>query len=282
MPKSKRGFEPRVAGPEPRRLSASSSAGASISPPSYGIEFADRSGSSLRPGSGGDRMPSGLQTRMEDAFGTDLSSVRIHQGPKAETIGARAYTRGSDIYFAPGQYGPHERAGQELLGHELVHVVQQAQGQVASVQAKGAVTINSDPSLEREADALGSLAARGERVHVGGSSTRTSGSRSGSVGDVVQPAFTAKRALGRYGKWAMLGPAFHMHIFFEDNGDPQNIGFMGQVGLGQDAFDDDLYDKVQTGLDDARMREAVKAVGDPGAYSLGDNNCKDYVAKVMT
>jgi hypothetical protein len=252
----------------------------SLPPPAYGVSFADRQTSSLRPGSGGDRMPTALQTHMENAFATDFSRVRVHQGPKAESIGARAYTRGNDIYFAPGQYSPHDRGGQALLGHELVHVVQQGQGRVASIQAKGAVTINSQPALEHEADVLGSLAARGERVHVGGTSTRSGGARTGSTGDVVQPAFTAKRALARMGKWTMMGPLHHLHIFFEDGKDPSNIGFMGKGGLGQDALDDS-YTKVLTGLDDARVRDAVKAVGDPGVYSLGSNNCQDYVGSVL-
>jgi hypothetical protein len=153
---------------------------------------------------------------------------------------------------------------------------------VASVQAKGGVTINSDPSLEREADALGSLAARGERVHVGGASSRIGGaSRIGSAPDVMQPAYTAKRALGRGGKGWMMGPAYHMHIFFEDASEPTNIGFMGKQGLGQDAWDETIYEKVETGLNDAKMRDAVTAVGDPGAYSLLGNNCQSYVTKVM-
>jgi hypothetical protein len=93
--------------------------------------------------------------------------VRVHEGDAAASVGARAFTQGTDLHFAPGEYQPQEAGGQELLGHELAHVVQQSQGKVgATTQAKGlggeAVLVNDDPSLEREADEQGARAARGE------------------------------------------------------------------------------------------------------------------------
>jgi hypothetical protein len=101
---------------------------------------------------------------MEAAFGTDFAQVRIHEGPQAEAVGALAYTQGTDIHFAAGQYQPGSQRGQELLGHELTHVVQQSQGRVqATTQASG-VDINADASLEREADELGARAARRDEV----------------------------------------------------------------------------------------------------------------------
>lgn len=87
--------------------------------------------------SSGSPLPGPVRHRMETAFGTDFSAVRIHQGPQAAMLGAQAYTTGSDIHFAPGQYDPHSGAGQQLLGHELAHVVQQKQGRVGL--AKGLV-----------------------------------------------------------------------------------------------------------------------------------------------
>lgn len=117
----------------------------------------------------GQAMPAAVQAKMEHAFGADFSAVRIHQSDQATAVGALAYTQGSDIHFAPGQYDPHGPQGQALLGHELTHVVQQSQGRVrASTQAKG-LPVNEDPALEREADVLGERAARGEQVSVPGS-----------------------------------------------------------------------------------------------------------------
>lgn len=119
------------------------------------------------PSRGGSPMPAEVRARMERAFGADFSAVRVHQGDHAAAIGAQAYTRGTDIHFAPGKYDPSSTAGQELLGHELTHVVQQSQGRVnATVQKKG-VAINDDAALEHEADQLGARAARGEAVHGG-------------------------------------------------------------------------------------------------------------------
>lgn len=59
-------------------------------------------------------MPAAVQAKMENAFGSDFSGVRIHEGPQADAIGAQAYTQGTDIHFAPGQYAPNDQAGQEL------------------------------------------------------------------------------------------------------------------------------------------------------------------------
>ncbi|HEX7842138.1 MAG TPA: DUF4157 domain-containing protein [Kofleriaceae bacterium] len=116
------------------------------------------------PSAGGSSqsMPADVRAKMEGSLGADFSAVRIHEGPQAAAMGALAYTQGTDIHFAPGQYQPSSQAGQELLGHELTHVVQQSQGRVNTTrQAKG-VAINDDPGLEHEADVMGARAARGE------------------------------------------------------------------------------------------------------------------------
>lgn len=113
---------------------------------------------------GGAAMPEEVRAKMEAAFGAEFSSVRIHEGSHAEAVGAAAYTQGTDIHFAPGQYQPTSQRGQELLGHELTHVVQQSQGRArATTQASG-VDINDDTLLEREADEMGARAARGDAL----------------------------------------------------------------------------------------------------------------------
>lgn len=138
------------------------------------------------PSGGGQALPEDVRAKMDAAFGFDFSSVRIHEGEHAAELGALAYTQGSSIHFAPGQYAPHSERGQELLGHELAHVVQQAQGRVqATAQAKGAA-LNDDAGLEREADELGARAARGEQVSGGGSYTASIiGERTGE-GEAMQ------------------------------------------------------------------------------------------------
>lgn len=104
-------------------------------------------------------IPDAVKQRMEDSFGTDFSSVRVHpESSKAPDVGALAYTQGTDIHFAPGQFKPDTSAGQQLLGHELTHVVQQAEGRVQPTTEIGGMSVNDDVSLEHEADVLGARA----------------------------------------------------------------------------------------------------------------------------
>jgi hypothetical protein len=107
---------------------------------------------------GGRSLPDGVRGKMEAALGADFSAVRVHVGPQAERIGAVAFTMGSDIYFAPGRFQPNTVQGQQLLGHELAHVVQQRQGRVRNPMGSG-VAVVQDRALEAEADRLGHRAA---------------------------------------------------------------------------------------------------------------------------
>ncbi|MEZ4589764.1 MAG: DUF4157 domain-containing protein [Chloroflexota bacterium] len=78
---------------------------------------------------GGQPMEDSIRQPMEQAFGADFSDVRIHTDAQAhnlnEAIQARAFTTGNDIYFKEGEYSPSNTAGQELLAHEITHVIQQ-------------------------------------------------------------------------------------------------------------------------------------------------------------
>lgn len=81
--------------------------------------------------SGGQPLPESARSFFEPRFGRDFSDVRIHTGPRADeaasSINAEAFTVGSDIAFASGNYEPGTTAGKELLAHELTHVVQQGE-----------------------------------------------------------------------------------------------------------------------------------------------------------
>jgi hypothetical protein len=94
-----------------------------------------------------------LKTDMEDHFNTDFSNVRVHtESSKAGEVGALAYTQGTEMYFAPGQFQPGTSRGKQLLGHELTHVVQQREGRVTPTGQIDGTLINNDPTLEKEAD----------------------------------------------------------------------------------------------------------------------------------
>src|SRR6056297_1850296 len=114
-------------------------------------------------------MPNDVQSKMENSFGEDFSDVNIHKDSEnAPSLGALAYTQGNDVHFAPGQYDPSSQKGQELLGHELSHVVQQREGRVKpTTQGKG-MPVNTDPALEKEADEQGKQAAQGKMADVKG------------------------------------------------------------------------------------------------------------------
>lgn len=80
---------------------------------------------------GGQKLDQGLQRSMGKAMGTDFGGVRIHTDATSDrinqTIQAKAFTTGSDVFFRQGQYNPGTKSGQQLIAHELTHVVQQGQ-----------------------------------------------------------------------------------------------------------------------------------------------------------
>ncbi|MCE9579848.1 MAG: DUF4157 domain-containing protein, partial [Deltaproteobacteria bacterium] len=114
---------------------------------------------------GGSRLSGGVLQKMNSAFAQDFGGVGIHtdatSAEACRAMGAQAFTVGSDVYFDQGKFDPGSREGQQLLGHELTHVVQQGGGRAAGAQARLAVGASDDP-LEQEADAMGDKAAAGE------------------------------------------------------------------------------------------------------------------------
>lgn len=97
-------------------------------------------------------LPAALRARMEALFGTSFASVTIHTGPEPASVGATAFAFGERLYFAPGVFDPATGAGEDVLVHELVHVVQQRQSRAAGLP--GQVAILDDPGLEAEAEAI--------------------------------------------------------------------------------------------------------------------------------
>ncbi|MEH2452877.1 eCIS core domain-containing protein [Nostoc sp.] len=83
---------------------------------------------------GGQAMAENIRQPMEQAFGADFSGVKVHTDGQSDqlnrSIQAQAFTTGQDVFFRRGEYNPGSRGGQELLAHELTHVVQQNGGMV--------------------------------------------------------------------------------------------------------------------------------------------------------
>ncbi len=119
--------------------------------------------------SSSDKMPPLVQRKMEASFSEDFSNVNIHKNSAQSTdMDAHAFTQGNDIHFAPGQYNPESQQGQELLGHELTHIVQQWSGVVKPTTQMKGVGVNDDATLENEADVMGKKAAEGKPAEVEG------------------------------------------------------------------------------------------------------------------
>lgn len=77
----------------------------------------------------GSSLPRQIRFELEKAFGADFSAVRIHTNADADeaarSVGAEAFTSGTNIYFRNGMFAPHFDRGRQLLAHELTHVLQQ-------------------------------------------------------------------------------------------------------------------------------------------------------------
>ena len=74
-------------------------------------------------------LDAGARERFAPGLDDSLSDVQVHTDDKADalsrSVSARAFTTGSDVYFAKGEYSPGTAQGDQLLAHELSHVVQQ-------------------------------------------------------------------------------------------------------------------------------------------------------------
>lgn len=100
---------------------------------------------------GGAPLADTMRSQMEGAFGTSFEHVRLHTDTESVSIsrslGAKAATTGSDIFFGQGA-SPGDKS---LLAHELTHVVQQS----SMSSGSGAMTVNKEgDSHEQEANAM--------------------------------------------------------------------------------------------------------------------------------
>jgi len=105
--------------------------------------------SDMGPGQALDRA---ARAFMEPRFGRDFSGVRVHaDGQAAEaahSISARAFTAGHHLAFAAGEYAPGTKTGNELLAHELTHVVQQGAGEHPLAVQRDPVPAHSSESKD--------------------------------------------------------------------------------------------------------------------------------------
>jgi hypothetical protein len=141
---------------------------------------------------GGQSLDRGVQAQMGQALNADFSGVRVHTDAGADglnqSLSARAFTTGRDIYFRQGEYNPGSSSGRSLLAHELTHVVQQnpdkvqtkpdddgvqtscaCGGAASGLQMKLSVSAPGD-QYEQEADRMASAVMHQETQSSAGSS----------------------------------------------------------------------------------------------------------------
>jgi len=103
-------------------------------------------------------LESTLRQDMEQRFGRDFSTVRVHTGAaaeqSAEDVNAHAYTVGHNIVLGDGRFDAKTHEGRRLIAHELTHVVQQSNADQSSVHeshqlrgSSGAVIAPSQPGV---------------------------------------------------------------------------------------------------------------------------------------
>ena len=98
--------------------------------------------------SGGSALEPAVRTDMESRLGHDFGDVRVHTDAaaheSAQSVGAHAYTVGSNVVFQRDAYDPSSQAGRTTIAHELTHVVQQRSGPVEGTPTGSGVSV-SDP-----------------------------------------------------------------------------------------------------------------------------------------
>ncbi|HAX90316.1 MAG TPA: hypothetical protein DCY91_29780 [Cyanobacteria bacterium UBA11370] len=113
----------------------------------------------------GQPLDESVKEPMEREFGADFSGVRVHTDGTADelnqSIQAYAFTTGQDVFFREGAYDPLSRGGQELLAHELTHVVQQKGEVVQRMKVRGVDKPSevSSPTRTKHVVALSNQAA---------------------------------------------------------------------------------------------------------------------------
>lgn len=191
--------------------------------------------------SSGTSLPVPLRRDMESVFRHDFASVRVHTdrlaGTEATALGARAFTLGSDISFAPNRYSPSSREGRRLLAHELTHVVQQG-GTTPPARAPvhpalvGAVC---SPG-EREAATVAARVAAGASAGPVRAATQPVVQRqpdTGSPGPDDQPAPTPTRAPAPAQRsWSPSARGVFSILVESSNGKPEGCSGSAATGVG--------------------------------------------------
>ena len=133
------------------------------------VEPRRASNSEIGPGLGklidrsrpGGQLPASARFALSSIPRHTLESIRIHDDSAAhkaaQGLEARAFTLGTSIYFAQGEYQPTTQAGLRVLAHEAVHAHQQADASLPRTDR----LVPEPPSSPRETEAESFVSALG-------------------------------------------------------------------------------------------------------------------------
>ena len=195
-------------------------------------QFKEREGTTAQPTDAesvrdqlgqGRMLDSSTRGRMESAFGSDFSSVRVHDDGGAwglsSQLNARAFTVGNNVAFGAGEYKPGTPVGDALIAHELAHVVQQ-----------GAATQSNAPMLKGDSD-YDALEADADVSAVGAVASLWAGAK-GKVSDIGRNAGPSLRSglrLQRCGGDKLASPDVSIKLTAPDVHDPKAVEQLNSI-----------------------------------------------------
>lgn len=194
----------------------------------------------------------GEAARFGDLFGESFADVRVHTDASAAAIvgehNASALTVGTNIAFAPGAYRPGTLEGDELLAHELAHVVQQRGAGPAPENTQSGY---SSEQLEADAD----QAAAGAVTHLHGYTLSVPISllgplraRAKQVAHFAARRVSSPQTLARRSRDERPAPMGTHLAIAESRGTLPNTGLWGQGGKSTTIDDEETREQLLADL----------------------------------
>ena len=217
------------------------------------------------------------------ADGIDFDSIRVHASGIAgvggdlacRALGARAFTVGTDIYFAAGEFRPDSRDGLWLLAHEVAHVVQQCAGLIRAPRpgtGSALAVMPAGMAEERAADRAADALIAGRSVTFGASAPGVGG-EAGTEAD-------RRPVLQRYMAWehSMLGDLDPALVQAAAEGNARAVAdyrdLLAELGRAPRQAEEKRLRAAHPGLDPVRLRGSGLVV------TLGELNVlPDYLGR---
>jgi hypothetical protein len=118
-----------------------------------------------------------IRQPMERSLGADFSEVKVHTDDRSHqlnrSIQSKAFTTGRNIFFRQGEYNPGSRGGQELIAHELTHVVQQNGRHNSKVEPESKSANRSISSIQTAPTSIQAKIGRPTRVQANAQPLKT-------------------------------------------------------------------------------------------------------------